>query len=127
MVGKGITTEDHSNLGRWRDNGWNIAITPRLTDAEWDFFGRRAEECWSDNTHQYDVHRTLTVLNQLFPTKRKAISWPPCTYRSRTEREGKTPIYLVCDGEAQHTDTHAVDVTGAQVAIARCDVHRGLL
>jgi len=117
----------HSWLGRWQDVGWSIRITPRLTETQWEKYGARAQECWDSERLTYDAQKSLELLNALFPTHALSLTWPKCTYRMKQPRMGKTPLIVVCNGQAQHTETKTLDVTGARVGIARCDRHRGLL
>lgn len=118
---------DHSWLGRYQDVGWAIRITPRLTKEQWSEWGQRTEEAWDYVSLNYNAHKSLELLHQLFPTHQLALTWPKCGYRVKVPRSGQTPVYQPCGAQAQHTEVHQRDVNGARVGIARCDQHKGQL
>lgn len=114
-------------LGRWQDCGWAIQIFPRLTDKQWERYGRRSEECWDPERFRYDPARSLEVLQELFPAHELRLTWPKCTYRERSDRGARVPVFTQCNARAEYTEVRAFDVHGAQVGIPRCDRHQGLL
>jgi hypothetical protein len=120
-------SSEFSWLGKWQEMGWAIRIYPKLTDDQWVSYGRRAGNCWDKGAFRYDPVKCLELLHELFPSHDLVLKWPRCTYRTKQERVGKVPLYLVCDAQAKHTEVRAQDVTGARVGIARCDDHKGLL
>lgn len=118
---------EFSWLGKWVDCGWSIRIHPHLTGAEWAKYSPRADEGWDTEASVFSPTKTLDLLHDLFPTHELHLTWPKCTYRSRTPRHGKTPLFVVCGAQARYTEVRAEDVAGNKVAIARCDAHRGQL
>lgn len=118
---------DHSWLGRYQDVGWAIRITPRLTDGQWQLWSQRADETWDYTVLNYDPHKALELLGELFPRHTVSLTWPKCGKRHSVRKADGKRYTDICGTQAKHTEVHVRDVNGAKVGIARCDRHRGQL
>lgn len=119
---------EYSYLGKWSQVGWSIQISPKLTDAQWNEYARRAEEGWDEEALRYDPAKSSMVLEELFPGHTLALVLPECGYRTEFMRQrGKVPLFVQCGAKAPFTDTHLRDVNGNLVALARCEQHKGML
>lgn len=117
----------YSWLGKWGDVGWSIRISPRLTEAQWGTYGKRADETWDEAARSYSSVKSLELLGELFPTHTLTLVWPKCTYRTAFHREGQVPLYVLCGQRGTVTQTHLRDVYDNKVALARCTQHQGQL
>lgn len=59
--------EPCSYLGRFKDEGWSIAILPPLTEEGWLQYSLRAGEAWHDKSQSWSARKADEILRELFP------------------------------------------------------------
>lgn len=66
----------NSWLGRWRENGWAIRITPKLSEDQWRWLGLQSDQMWDAKERKYTSEKCEALLRSLFPDRELAVI--PC-------------------------------------------------